>query len=333
MSFSWHSQKMHTKEPFGISRGTYSEVTDLIVEIGDGIGEGAPHKFFNDTLETFTPDLDKVTRYFEDKDLFQIEELLKDIDHMTHSKVVKCALDMALYDHVGKQLGVPVYKLLGLSSDKTPQTSFTIGISDTEDMVRKALDAKDFPILKIKLGGKDDLNVMRRIRESLPNHVLRVDCNCGWTSENALPQIDALAELGIEFVEQPLPPDDIEGAKKIFAQSKLPIYLDESICTTSDIPKVAPYCHGVNFKLVKTGGIRECLRGIHTARACGLKVMIGCMLESSIGITAAAHLTPLVDCADLDGNILLADDPFDGMKLENGWIKLPERPGLGVVPV
>jgi L-alanine-DL-glutamate epimerase-like enolase superfamily enzyme len=323
---------MHTKVPFGISRDVTTEVKDLFLQIDEGIGEGAPTRYYKDFLDNILKDVDKVLPLIGD-DPFAIEDILAKVEKATNSRVLLAAVDIALYDLVGKRLGVPVYKLLGLSADKAPQTSFTIGIDTTEVMVQKALEAKEFPILKIKLGGSDDMNVMAKIREALPNHILRVDCNCGWTAENALPRIEQLAELGVEFVEQPLPPEDIEGLKKVFKSSKLPIYLDESVRTAADVPRVASYCHGVNFKLMKTGGIREALRGIYTAKTFGLKTMLGCMLESSIGITAAAHLAPLIDCADLDGNILLADDPYTGMTLENGWIKLPEKPGIGVTPV
>ncbi len=332
MKYSYHSQVMHTKVPFGISRDVTTEVKDLFLQIEEGIGEGAPTRYFKDTLEHVLNDVDKISPLLGD-DPFAIEDILAKVEQVTSSKVLLAAVDIALYDLMGKRMGIPLYKLLGLSAEKAPQTSFTIGIDTTEVMVQKALEAKEFPILKIKLGGEDDMNVMTLIREALPEHILRVDCNCGWTADNAIPQIDQLADLGVEFVEQPLPPDDIEGMKKIFKSSQLPIYLDESVRTSADVPRVAAFCHGVNFKLMKTGGIREALRGIHTARAFGLKTMLGCMLESSIGITAAAHLTPLIDCADLDGNILLADDPYIGMTLENGWIKLPKGAGLGVTPV
>jgi len=331
MKVHYQIREMHTVVPFGITRGTTSKVNNLFLEIEEGIGEAAPTKFFHDTLDKTLGDIANVISALGD-DPFQIDEILRRVSSHSDSRILRTAVDIALHDLVAKRLNIPLYQLFGLSALRAPQTSFTIGISETEDMIKRAIAVKQYPILKIKLGGPDDMNVMRKIREALPHHTLRVDCNSGWKSKDAIRFIDELTELKVEFVEQPLPPEDIDGLKKIFKESKLPIFLDESVRESSDIPKVAGYCHGVNIKLMKTGGLREAIRMIYTARAHGLQIMLGCMLESSVAITAAAHISPLVNYADLDGHLLLADDPYIGMTLDHGWIHLPDTPGLGVQP-
>lgn len=331
MKVHYQVREMHTVVPFGISRSTTSKVNNLFLEIEEGIGEASATRFFNDTLDKPLGEIANVIAALGD-DPFQIDEILRRVSTHSNSRILKAAVDIALHDLIAKRLNVPLYQLFGLSALRAPQTSFTIGIAETPEMVKKAVEAKHFPILKIKLGGQDDMNVMRKIREALPNHILRVDCNCGWKVKDAIKYIDELVELKVEFIEQPFPPEDTDGLKKIFKESKLPVFLDESVRESCDVPKVAGFCHGVNIKIMKTGGLREAIRTIHTARAHGLQIMLGCMLESSVAITAAAHISPLVNYADLDGALLLADDPYTGMTLDHGWIHLPDGPGLGVTP-
>ncbi len=241
----------------------------------------------------------------------------------------KAAVDMALYDLMGKVLGVPLYKLLGLNPKHTPHTSFTIGIDTPVEMAKKALIAKDYPILKIKVGTKHDLDIIKAIRD-VTNAVIRVDANTGWTPKEAIKTINALAPYNIEFVEQPIVAHDLPGLKLIRDNVPIPIIADESCVTVEDIPRVAECVDGVNLKLMKCGGIRHALKMIHVARAHNLRVMIGCMIESSLAITAAAHLTPLVDYADLDGHLLISDDPYVGVTVEKGKLVLPDSAGLGV---
>jgi len=239
-------------------------------------------------------------------------------------------VDMAVYDIMGKMLGVPVYKLLGATAKRTPHTSFTIGLDTPAQMAKKALLAKDYPILKIKVGTRHDLDIIKAIRD-VTNAVLRVDANAGWTPKEAIKNIEALLPYNIEFVEQPVASHDLKGLKMVRENSPLPIIADESCVTVEDIPRVADCVDGINIKLMKCGGILPALKMIHVARAHHLRIMIGCMIESSLAITAAAHLTPLVDYADLDGHLLIDDDIYEGVKVENGKLLLPERPGLGVV--
>ncbi|HEY4385282.1 MAG TPA: dipeptide epimerase, partial [Ktedonobacteraceae bacterium] len=242
----------------------------------------------------------------------------------------KAAVDMALYDLMGKVLGVPVYRLLGLNPANAAYTSFTIGIDTPAEMAKKAQQASAYPILKIKVGTKQDIEILKAIRD-VSSAVIRVDANAGWTPKEAIKNIEALVPYNIEFVEQPVPAHDLAGLKMIREHSPLPIIADESCVSLHDIPRLSECVDGVNLKLMKNGGIHTALKMIHTARAHNLQVMLGCMIESSLAITAAAQLTPLVDYADLDGHLLIKDDPYRGVQVEQGKLILPDAPGLGVV--
>jgi len=238
---------------------------------------------------------------------------------------------MALYDLVAKRLNLPLYRLLGLDG-KTPLiTSYTIGIDTPEKMKKKTKQAKDFLVYKVKVGVENDLEMVKAIRE-VTDAKIRVDANAGWSAEEALDKIDQIKEYGIEFVEQPIDPKDKAGLKKIREKAEIPIIIDEHLMTSRDIPEFVELCDGINIKLAKCGGIREALRMIHVARAHGLKVMLGCMIESSVGIAAAAHLGSLADFLDLDGNLLVSNDPYEGLRLDKGKLFLSDLPGLGVVP-
>jgi L-alanine-DL-glutamate epimerase-like enolase superfamily enzyme len=263
-------------------------------------------------------------------DPFIIEDIMQHLEKMLRfHPSAKAAVDMALYDIVGKILGVPLYKLLGLNPSRTPHTSFTIGIDTPMEMAKKALLAQDYPILKIKVGTKHDLEIIQAIRD-VTNAVLRVDANAGWTAKEAIKNIHALVPYNIEFVEQPVPAHDLAGLKLIREHVPVPIIADESCVTVEDLPRIAECVDGINIKLMKSGGINHALKMIHVARAHNLRIMLGCMIESSLAITAAAHLTPLVDYADLDGHLLIDNDPFTGVKVDHGKLMLPDEPGLGV---
>ncbi len=236
---------------------------------------------------------------------------------------------MALYDLVSKMLNVPVYKLLGLNPAHTPHTSFTLGIDTPTNMAKKALLALDYPIFKVKVGTKNDVAIIEAIRE-VTSATIRIDANTAWTPKEAIKTINALAPYNIEFVEQPIVPHDLAGLKLIRDNVPIPIIADESCVTVEDIPRLAECVDGVNLKLMKNNGITNVLKMIHVARAHNLRVMIGCMIESSLAITAAAHITPLVDYADLDGHLLIDNDPYVGVSVVNGKLILPDGPGLGV---
>ncbi len=334
--------KLHTStirlkltEPFRISRGVQHYARRVVVHIEGngqtGIGEAAPSAFYGETQETVLACLATYADHLGD-DPFVLEDILDTLERaIRHNAAARAAIDMALYDLVGKLLGVPVYKLLGLNPAKTPSTSFTIGLDTPAEMARKARQAQDFPILKVKLGSRQDLDCIKAIRD-VSNATIRVDANAGWTVKEALKLIEALQPYHIEFVEQPLPPADLDGLRLLREQSNIPIFADESCVTVEDIPRVAGCVDGINIKLMKCGGIRQALKMIHTARAHQLQIMLGCMIESSLAITAAAHLSPLVDYADLDGHLLIANDPYQGVRVEAGKLVLPDEPGLGVVP-
>lgn len=321
--------------PFRISRGVQYTSPNAIVQINHedvtGLGEASPAEYYGESLETVLACVSLFAGNLGD-DPFAIEDILNRLDEIIGlNPSAKAAVDMALYDIIGKMLNVPLYKLLGLNPNNAAYTSFTIGLDTPENMAKKAAAAHDYPILKIKVGTKQDIEIIKAIRD-VSAATIRVDANTGWTPKEAIRNINALAPYNIEFVEQPVPAHDLDGLKLIRENVPVPIIADESCVTVDNIPRVAGCVDGINIKLMKCGGIRHALKMIHTARAHNLQVMIGCMIESSLAITAAAHLTPLVDYADLDGHLLIDNDPYSGVTVEKGKLILPDGPGLGVKP-
>lgn len=319
--------------PFRISRGVQHISPNVIVQITHneyvGYGEAAPDEYYGETQETVLACITRFAGNLGD-DPFLIDESMRRLDKLLRlHPSAKAAVDMALYDLMGKELGVPLYKLLGLNPVHTPYTSFTLGIDSPAEMAKKALAARDYPIFKVKVGTKHDLDNLKAIRE-VSSAIIRVDANTAWTPKEAIKMINALTDYTIEFVEQPSAPHDLAGLKLIRENVSVPIIADESCVTVEDIPRLAGCVDGVNLKLMKSNGITNVLKMIHVARAHHLRVMIGCMIESSLAITAAAHLTPLVDYADLDGNLLIDNDPYSGATVVGGKLVLPDRPGLGV---
>jgi L-alanine-DL-glutamate epimerase-like enolase superfamily enzyme len=337
MKLSHEIITLRTKNPFIIARGGSSEyrVVRVTLTAPDGAtawGEAAPSKFYGETADTVVDVLPMLADALAGSDGWSLEAaehaLAKAI---RFNGAARAAVSGALHDLMGKRLGVPVYKLWGLDPAASPPTSFTIGIAPDEKTLRERVnDAAQYPVLKIKLGTTWDERIVRVVRELAPKKVLRVDANAAWTAKSALRIIPLLQELGVEFVEQPLPPEDLEGLRFVRGRSSLPIVADESCLVASDIPKLAGVVDGINIKLAKCGGLREALRMIATARAHGMLVMAGCMIESSLGITAAAHFAPLLDCVDLDGAALVSNDPYVGATIDGGVIRLPDGPGLGV---
>lgn len=323
--------KLHLKNPFKISRretDSYREV--VTVEIDGGVGEAAPTKFYGETVQTVVAAIEKLTPLL-DRNLDHIQDVMDEIESaLDGNYATKSAIDMALHDRLGKKLGVPLYKLWGLNPEKTPCTSFTIGLDEPSVMAEKVLQAKSYSILKVKLGMPNDIEIIHEIRK-VTDKPIYVDANTAWSPKEAVDIINALAQLRVVLIEQPTKADDIEGLRYIREHTTLPIIADESVKRSSDIPKLVEAVDGINIKLVKCGGILEALRMIHVARAHGMLVMLGCMIESSLGITAAAHLTPLVDYADLDGHLLISNDPYSGVTLDKGKLVLPVRPGVGVI--
>lgn len=325
--------KLHLHHPFKIARritDTFREV--ISVEIDGGIGETSPTQFYGETVETVEKVANELSGYF-DGDLDAIQDVMNKIDDSIQDNyAAKSAIDMALHDRLCKNLGIPLYKLWGLNPENTPITSFTIGLDEPDIMAEKAHLAEEYPILKVKLGNENDFEILRNIRR-ITNKPIYVDANTAWNPQEAVEYINRLSDFGVELVEQPTKADDIDGLKYIRDNSELPIIADESVKRAEDIPRIADAVDGINIKLVKCGGLLEAIKMIHVARVYGLLVMIGCMIESSIGITAAAHLTPLVDYADLDGNLLIKNDPYSGVTLQNGKLILPNCPGIGITQV
>ncbi|MFW6162563.1 MAG: dipeptide epimerase, partial [Planctomycetota bacterium] len=240
------------------------------------------------------------------------------------------ALDIALHDLWGQRQGLPLWQLWGLDPHAAPATSFTIAIAPVEQMQAHVREAERYPLLKIKLGTDRDLAILEGIR-AVTDKPLRVDANAAWTVDEAIEKIRAIEPYGIDLVEQPIPPGDTDGLRRIREAIDVPLLVDESVTDAASIPPLAGAVDGINIKLMKCGGLREARRMIELARSLGLQVMLGCYIESAVSITAAAHLAPLADYADLDGCFLIADDPFQGMTLApDGRVVPPDGPGLGV---
>ena len=323
-----------TRHPFIIARGGQSEYRVVCVRLADadgceGWGEAAPSSYYGETHETVLDALGKLAPHLP-ADPFDLETAEARFARvLPKNGAARSALSAALHDLAGKRLGVPLYRLWGLDPGHAPVSSFTIGIDTDEKIRAKVKEAASYPILKIKLGTERDEAILRTIRDATDKPI-RVDANAGWSRERARAMLPVLKAFGVEFVEQPLQPDDIEGLAGLRRAGILPVVVDESCIVASDIPRLAGAVDGINIKLAKCGSLREALRMIATARAHGMLVMVGCMIETSLGITAAAHFTPLVDAADLDGAALTSNDPFTGATIDGGRIQLPSGPGLGV---
>jgi L-alanine-DL-glutamate epimerase-like enolase superfamily enzyme len=328
---------VHTKHPFIISRGGSSEWQVVWVRLTDddgteGWGEAAPSRFYGETAETVVAALARFEPILAEADPWAIETIEAELHaSLRNNGAARGAISAALHDLAGKRLGVPLYKLWGLDPATAPPSSFTIGIPESEKELRSRIaEAAQYPVLKIKLGSKRDEDIIRVVRSAAPDKTLRVDANAAWTAKHALKMIDLLVKHRVEFVEQPLPAHDIDGLRFVRERSPLPIIADESCIVATDIARLVGAVDGINLKLSKCGGLREALRMIATARSHGMLVMTGCMIETSLGITAAAHFAPLLDFADLDGAALLADDPASGATIDGGKIRIPSEPGLGV---
>ena len=326
--------ELRTKHPFIIARGGQSDYRTVWVRLKDGDGnegwgEAAPTKFYGETTETVLAALDTYGAHLPD-DPFDLEEAERRWEELLHrNPAARAALSSALHDLVGKRLGVPLYRLWGLDPAKAPRSTFTIGIDQPEKMRAKVREAEQYPILKIKLGTDRDVEILRTIRDTTDREI-RVDANCGWTLKQTVRMLPVLEEFGVTVLEQPLPAEQLDGLGEVRRRADIPVIADESCETAADIPPLVGKVDGINIKLAKCGSLREAIRMIAIARAHGMTVMVGCMIESSIGITAAAHFTPLVDIVDLDGAALLADDPFVGATIDGGQVSLPAGPGLGV---
>lgn len=335
MKLTFRPLELATRHEFRISRGGRALFQNLVVEIEHrgrvGRGEVSTASYHGETAETAAAALAAWAPLVGDDPWAREDVVARCQEARPGNRAALSGLECALWDLCGQEAGQPVWRLLGLDAARVPLSSLTLGLADWPTMERKLEEARDFPILKLKVGMDDDVEMVRKVRARTSQRLV-VDANSGWTLEQALERIPPLADLGVEFVEQPLPADDLEGFLRLRERSSLPIYADESVCVSADVLRFQDGIDGVNLKIAKSGGLAEGLRVIACARAAGLAVMIGCMIETSLGITSAAHLAPLVDHLDLDGHWLLAQDPFEGVGGGAGRIVLPTVPGLGVEP-
>ena len=322
-------------EEFGISRGsrTTQSVVQVELEHDDlvGRGEAAPVYYRGESVESAAEFLTTVAPPLVGDDPFALEAIEERLEDVSGEAAGKAALDAALHDWIGRRLGVPVWRLLGLSPE-APPTSFTIGIDTIEGTRDRARRADGFRALKVKVGGTEDLARVEAVREE-SEAPLRVDANEGWTLDGARELMPELIRLGVEFVEQPFPAADLDSFEGLRELSpRLPVIVDEGCHDLADVAPAARYADGINVKLAKSGGVREAVRMIHAARALGLRVMLGCMVESQLGVAPAAAIASLADWVDLDGHLLLADEPFTGLRFEDGRVLPGEGTGLGVAP-
>jgi L-alanine-DL-glutamate epimerase-like enolase superfamily enzyme len=340
------------RDPFIIARSSHGEgrsVTTVVATLRDdadgadgpvGIGEGYPDPFYGDTPETMAAIAPRLLASLEpiEGDLrLGVEDVraaLEDAEGLmaaavAHHGALKCAIDIALHDLAGKRLGLPVRELLGVSGE-TPPTDFTLGIDSPDVVAERARRVADFPALKVKVGGPSDLATLEAVR-SVFSGPIRVDANTGWTRDDAVALLPELVRLGVELIEQPFPARRYEDLRRLQAVSSLPIVADESAVTIEDLDALAGVVAGVNVKLAKCGGIGPARRMLERARELGLRTFLGCMEETSIGIAASAVVSPLAEWVDLDGCLLLADDPVTGLELgsDKRW-RLADAPGLGV---
>lgn len=296
-----------------------------------GTGEGAPIIRYKESAAQAIERFESERGWLQAADPWQFTKVMAQVFQRVESNfAAKAALDIALLDWVGQRLRVPLWRYFGLDRNDAPVTTFSIGIDKADVIRQKVQEAESYPVLKIKVGLDNDEEVIAAVR-SVTKKPLRVDANEGFkTREQAVEKINWLEKQGVESVEQPLPAPNLDDMNWIRKRVHLPIIADESCLHPHDIPRLAPHFDGVNIKIDKCGGLLEGWRMIQIAKSLGLKTMLGCMVSSSCAITAAAHLSPLVDYADLDGNLLISNDPFTGVKVAAGKLILPDRPGLGI---
>jgi L-alanine-DL-glutamate epimerase-like enolase superfamily enzyme len=329
MKLSWEPIDLELRTTFRVAHGASDVRRNVLVYLDEGVGEAAAVPYYGETQEGIIEYLKSVTGLGDDP--FDLDGVLA--KRPAGSRAARCAIDAALHDLWGKRLGQPLFRLLGVNPANAPLTSFTIGMDEPQVMAEQAREA-GYPILKVKLGGEEDEARIKAIREAT-SAKLRVDANAGWSREQALQIIPRLVDYDLELIEQPLAVEDVEGyfwlKERLRAlRVNMPIFADETAKNAHDVVKLAGAVDGVVVKTMKSEGIREALRMIHTARAHDMQVMVSCMVESSVGVTAAAHLAPLCDYADLDGPLLVKNDPYRGLEYDGARVVLPERAGLGL---
>lgn len=332
---------VHTRHPFVIARGSRSEFHTVQVTIRDaqsvddgleGWGEAAPSKFYGETADTVMAAISQFAPVLAPADHWSMDAVDAALARtLRFNAAARCAISAAMHDLTAKRLSLPLWKYWGLEAPRTTVSSYTIGIAPDDDTLRaRVREAAAYPILKVKLGTARDADIVRIVREEAPAAIVRVDANAAWSAKQALGMLDVLVRHGVDMLEQPVAPHDLDGMRIVREHAPMDVIADESCLTATDIPRLAGVVDGVNIKLAKCGSLREALRMIAVARAHHMRVMCGCMVETSLGIAAAAHFASLLDDADLDGATLLADDPFIGPTIPRGVITLANTPGLGV---
>ncbi|MEI6049382.1 MAG: dipeptide epimerase [Bacteroidota bacterium] len=335
MTLRFRPYELQLKHVFTLASGSRSTTPVMLTEIEYeniiGYGEASMPPYLGESHATANSFL-KLVDLIQFASPFLMEEILAYVDQLAPGNyAAKASVDIALHDLVGKLMNQPWYRIWGLNPDHTPNTSFTIGIDKPEVVKEKVREASPYKILKVKLGQGNDKEMIQSVR-SVTNTLICVDVNQGWTDRNmALKMTQWLKEQGVVFVEQPMPKSAVDNIAWLTQNSPLPIIADEAIQTVTDFKKVQGVYSGINIKLMKCGGMRAAYKMINMARALDMKVMIGCMTETSCAVSAAAQLSPLVDWADLDGNLLISNDVFEGIKIKDGKIILPDRPGIGVI--
>ncbi len=333
MKLHYSTYRLELKHRFTIARGSEDAVDVVLVYITKdgvtGVGEAAPSGRYNEDALTIVKHLNTISfNEVSSKDSldYWLDAALPKANGM---RSLETAFDLALHDLYGKLNNSATTDHFDSDPKKACMTSFTIGIDDREKIKEKVLEAEEYPLLKVKLGSDHDKEIINTLRD-VTDKLIRVDANEGWDLEEGKRMCDWLSERNVEFVEQPLPADNLDDTAKLREHSPLELVADENCIDSEDIPSISDAFDGINIKLMKCGGLREAFKMIQMARERQMKIMLGCMIETSVAITAAAILSPLVDYADLDGNILASNDPFDGVKVRDGMLVLPEGPGLGV---
>jgi L-Ala-D/L-Glu epimerase len=334
MKMNLHTFELPLRHTFTISRESADVQPTLVVELVDGdvhgYGESTASSYYGCTIENMIAALDAVRPELAAQSLEDPATLWTQMEPVLgKNPFAQCALDQAAHDLWGKKRGQPVYQLWGLSTDRIPFSNYTIGIDTIETMVAKMREFPGWPVYKIKLGTPDDLAVVRELRRHT-DAIFRVDANCAWTIEETIRNSHELRQLNVQFIEQPLAADQWQGMRRVFQESALPVIADESCLVPADVPRCQGFFHGINIKLCKCGGLTPARSMIQAARGLGLQVMVGCMTESTVGISAIAQLLPLLDYVDMDGAVLLREDIATGVTLAQGRCIYAQAPGHGV---
>jgi L-alanine-DL-glutamate epimerase-like enolase superfamily enzyme len=325
---------LHLRSTFRISREARNKNDNIIAAVSDGkytgLGETSSHRYYGKTIAGISHNINNCSTYLNKVTEFHPEEIWQDLLDLTNGdRFALCALDCALWDLWAQRQGKPLYTCLGLSTENNVASDVTISLGSIDEMLNKLNEYPDWPIYKIKLGSSEDISIIQAIRAKTDS-VLRVDANCAWDAEEGLVKASILADSKVEFIEQPLKADDWEGMEMMHASSSLPLIADESCIIEEDVERCSDFFNGINIKLMKCGGLTPALRMISLARRLDLMVMVGCMTESSVGMSAIAHILPLLDAVDMDGGVLISNDPAEGVKVEKGICSYTELPGLGV---